>query len=185
MGLTAVIVAYPCTVSTYGTVPTVIIRRYDMLRDLCGQRRTHRRIGRQRRLSVSMLRHRRRAHDRVHEERRQETRQIFGKRVAPQRRGDGLGAGAVAERAARPERGSKPASSLLKPWSWVSSCRVRSRMLLHISAGQNGHSSRGQRHPAARRGGHIIAAYTRSGASAPRSQRMVAELPVSCQRFTH
>ena len=65
------------------------------------QRRTHRRIGRQRRLSVSMLRHRRRAHDRVHEERRQQTRQIFGKRVAPQRGRDGLGAGAVAERAAR------------------------------------------------------------------------------------
>lgn len=48
MGLTAVIVAYPCTVSTVPTVlvptvPTVIIRRYDMLRDLCGQRRTHRR----------------------------------------------------------------------------------------------------------------------------------------------
>ena len=50
---------------------------------------------------MSMLRHRRRAHDRVHEERRQETRQVLGKLVAPQRRGDGLGAGAVAERAAR------------------------------------------------------------------------------------
>ena len=66
------------------------------------QRRTHRRIGRQRRLSVSMFRHRRRAHDRVHEERRQGRQaQIFRKRVAPQRRGDGLGARAVAERAAR------------------------------------------------------------------------------------
>tara|TARA_B100001093_G_scaffold183230_1_gene175862 strand:+ start:905 stop:1081 length:177 start_codon:yes stop_codon:yes gene_type:complete len=58
-------------------------------------------------------------------------------------------------------------------------------MLLQISAGHNGRGYRGQRHPAAERGGHIIAIYTRSGATAQRWQRTVAGLPVSCQRFTH